>query len=523
MSETYDVLIRNGRIVDGTGGVWYRGDVGVRGDRIAAIGTLQGQAKEVIDARDRVVCPGFVDILTIAPLNVIGEPLNETRTLQGVTTIHVGLCGNSPAPLTDKIARDIERYLTPVWGDYGIAWDWRSVDDYLRRVTNHAAVNVTLSCGITTLWVEAVGWHDRRATAREIARMQELAAQAMEDGAAGFSTGAYAPSEWCSHEECVEICKVLAPYGGVYFSHLRSIASDDPFAPLKEAIAVGEEAGIPVHVEHLKTINERMYRRADEMLAVIDQARARGIDVTMDCYPYLAGSGSFWPPTWAHEDGPDAMMARLKKSPDRDRLVDEFNRRDPAEWQRRYIADVKAASYKHYEGKSFAEAIAASGKSAGEFLCDYMFDNDLTVQHVSHGGNEDDVRRVMQHPAYMVSSDSIHVGSKPHPRTYGNYPKYLGRYVREMGILRLEECIRMMTSAPAQCLGLMDRGILRPGMAADITIFDPDTIIDRSTFENPRQFAVGVDDVIVNGRPIVSNGKATGALPGRGLKRQARA
>lgn len=516
----FDVIIRNGRIVDGAGAVWYRGDVGVRRGRIAAIGAFEGTAPNVIDARDHIVCPGFVDILNIAALNVIGEPLNEPRIRQGVTTIHIGLCGNSPAPLTDRIVHDIKRYLTPVWGEYGLDWEWRSVADYLGRVNDHCAVNVTITSGITTLWVEAVGWADRRATPAELERMKELAVQAMIDGATGFSTGAYAPTDWSSHEECVEICKAIAPYGGVYFSHVRSIESSDPFAPHKEAIAVAEEAGVPVHIEHFKTTNERMYHRADEMLALVDAARARGVDVTFDSYPYLAGSGSFWPPSWAHEGGPDAMMNLLRDPVLRRRLVAEFNQRDPAEWARRNIADVAAAEYKQYEGKSFAQAIADSGKDAGTFLCDYMLDNNLNVQHVSGGGSEDDVRKIMQHPAHMVSSDSIHVGNKPHPRTYGNYAKYLGRYVRELGILKLEECIRMMTSAPARCLGLLDRGILRPGMAADIAVFDPDTISDRSTYDDPRRYAVGVEHVLVNGVPVLKDGEPTGATPGRGLKRQ---
>jgi N-acyl-D-amino-acid deacylase len=521
--QRFDLLIKNGRIVDGTGGVWYRGDVAVKDGLIAAMGTISGTAKEVMDAHDHVICPGFVDILCIVPIAAIGQPLNEPRIRQGVTTIHTGLCGNSVVPLTEQTADSIRRYLTPIYGEFeGVDWNWRTVADYLKRITGHSAINVTTCFGITNLWVAAVGWEDRRATPAELEHMKEMAAQAMADGATGFSTGTYAPTDWSSHEECVEIAKVTATYGGVYFSHARTIPGSDPFAGFKEAIAVGEEAGIPVHLEHFKAFKASMYHHADEMLALVDRARARGIDVTMDSYPYLAGSGSFWPPSWAQVGGPDAMMARLKDPAARKRIADELDAWPAADWEQFYIADAKQESWRWCEGKRIVDAAASVGKTPGNFVCDFMLENQLNVQHVNHAGCEEDVRKIMQHPAHMVSSDSIQVGRKAHPRTYGNYAKYLGRYVRELGILRLEECVRMMTSAPARRLGLMDRGILRPGMAADIVVFDPDTIIDKSTFEDPIQYAVGVENVVVNGAAVLRDGEPTGALPGRGLKRLSR-
>lgn len=522
ISGPFDLIIRNGRIVDGAGGPWYRGDVAIKGDKIAAMGKLgDAAATDIIDAHEHVVCPGFVDPLNIVPIAAIGQPANEPRLRMGVTTIHTGLCGNSVVPLTDKTAASIRRYLSPLYGEYeGVDWDWRTVGDYLNRVTGRAAINVTTCFGITNLWVAAVGWEDRRATPGELEQMRELAAAGMADGATGFSTGTYAPTDWSSHEECVEIAKVTARYGGVYFSHARTIQSDDPFAGFKEAIAVGEEAGIAVHLEHFKSFNKRMYQRAAEMLALVDEARARGIDVTMDSYPYLAGSGSFWPPSWAQVGGPEAMMARLSDPASRKQIAGELDAWPAEDWEGFYIAGAKQESYRWCEGKRIVDCAAAVGKTPGYFVLDYMLDNQLNVQHVGHGGCEDDVRAIMQHPAHMFSSDSIQVGRKAHPRTYGNYAKILGRYIRDLRIMPLEQAIRMMTSAPAAVLGLLDRGILRPGMAADIAIFDFDTIIDHSTFEDPIRYATGVEHVIVNGTPVLRNGQMTGATPGRGLKRQ---
>lgn len=517
----FDLLIGNGRIVDGSGNVWYRADLGVRGDTIAAIGDLEGTpAARVLDARGMVVCPGFIDPHTHAGIALLATPRLEPTVRQGVTTVLVGLCGNSPAPLTDRSADSVRRYLLGCYGHPEIAWEWRSVADYLARLDGAVGINVATLMGVTNLWVDAVGWEARRASAEELAHMRDLAAQAMEDGAAGLSIGAYAPSEWSSHDQVVDIAKVVAKHGGIYFCHIRHPSEDDPLSGFKEGISVAEEAGIPVHLLHFKVFPETTHHKSGQMLALVDAARKGGCDVTVESYPYLAGSGTSFPPTWAHEGGPDAMLARMRDPQARARIVSELNQVPPEEWGRRTIAGAQLESYSWCVGKPVEQAASEAGKSLGEFLVDLMLDNELVAQHVSHGGCEDDVRNIMTHPAHMVASDSLYFGEKLHPRTYGCHARYLGRYVRELGVLMLEQCIRMMTSLPAQRLCLLDRGLLRPGFKADITIFDPDVVIDKSTFEEPLQYAEGIEHVVVNGVPVIVAGKHTGELPGRSLTPQ---
>jgi len=513
----FDILIINGRIVDGSGNPWYYGDVGVSGGKIAAIGKLDpAVAAKVIDAEGQVVCPGFIDVHVHSDVMLLAEPRHEPKVRQGVTTELLGQDGLSYAPLSPRNLQMMRRYLSGLNGDPDIAWDWTSVGDFLSRFDGKTAVNVAYLIPHCALRVEAMGWANRLPTKVELDEMKKLAAQGMADGAVGFSTGlTYAPGCYSNTKELIEICKVIAQHGGIYVTHLRDYRAG-LFEALDEALEIGEKAGIAVHFSHF-----RGRGRSEQMLAKVDEARERGLDVTIESYPYFVGSGMLQArlPTWVHEGGPEAILEKLSDPEARKRIKEDIHRRSP-NWSKVFICGVESESNKNFEGYSIAELSARLDKEPVDFICDLLLEERLAVSHMVFGDDEEeeDVRRIMTHHAHMVGSDSLLIGGKPNPRTYGTYPRYLGRYVRELGILTLEDCIRKMTSLPAQRLGLQDRGLLREGLAADIVIFDPDTVIDKATFEAPRRYPEGILYVLVNGELVVADGQHTGTLPGRALK-----
>jgi dihydroorotase/N-acyl-D-amino-acid deacylase len=498
----YDVLVRNGRIVDGTGGPWRVADVAVKGDSIVAIGRLAGAtATVVVDARGLVVAPGFIDIHTHARRNILTVPTAENYLRQGVTTLVEGNDGSSPVPLgpfLDQVA------------------------------AKHTSVNFASFVGQGSIRGAVIGSINRKATAEELEKMRELARQAMRDGAFGMSTGLYyVPGNYTPTEEVVEIAKVVGALGGLHISHMRS-EGDKVVEGVIETIRIGEEGGLPTQVTHHKAMGARNFGKTVETLRLIEAARARGVDVTVDQYPYTASStgtsGLF--PRWSLEGGHKQFVARLHDPAARKRIkaaaVDQIlgNRGGDAT----KIVMAACSFDRSLAGRSLAQITAARGlqptaENAAEVAMDIQEKGGCSA--VYHAMSEEDVERVLRYPFTMVASDGeipIFGKEAPHPRSYGTFARVLGVYVREKKVLSLEDAVRRMSALPAGRLGLGDRGLLRPGMKADFSIFDPATVADKATFDNPHQYAVGVRDVFVAGRAALRDGKVTDERPGRVLR-----
>lgn len=499
----YDLVIRNARIVDGTGAPWYRGDIGIRGDAIAAMApSIEPGGARTIDAAGRVVAPGFIDIHTHARRGIFEVPTADNYVRQGVTTLIEGPDGSSPVPLAPFLAKL----------------------DALKK-----SVNIGSFIGQGSIRSEVIGNVDRKATLDEIVKMQGLVEQGMRDGAFGLSTGLfYVPGSFTPTAEVVELAKAAARFGGMHKSHQRE-ESIRLLDSIRETIAIGEGGGLPTQVTHQKVIGKAYWGRSVDALRLIGEARARGVDVTSDQYPYTASSTSVAAallPAWALEGGRDAQAARLK---------------DPATRAKIRAETVVAIRDARGGGDPKNVQFASCGfdaSLAGRTLADLTtrrgleptIENaaDTTLWLVEQGGcqgifhamSDEDVERILAHPTTMVASDGAVVvfgQSNPHPRSYGTFARVLGRYVRERKTLTLEEAVRKMSSFPAARLRLIDRGILRPGMKADIVIFDPATVRDTATFEKPHAYAEGFSHVLVNGEVVFENGAMTAARPGRVL------
>jgi N-acyl-D-amino-acid deacylase len=519
----FDLIIRGGRIIDGSGTPWYRGDVGIRGEHIVAIGKLDtAGTRRVIDATESVVCPGFIDMHTHSDVMLLANPRHEVKVMQGVTTDLIGLDGLSYAPLSPSNLQMMRRYLSGLNGDPDIRWDWSSVREFLSRFDCQIAINVAYLVPHNALRLETVGFVDRPATSEELSAMQGLLEQGMREGAVGFSTGLdYFPCRYSSEEELVKICEVVAAYGGVSVWHSRrsDLGQIESFL---EVVRVAEKTGVKAHYSHYAVSNLEYRGKSKEMLALVNAARDRGIDITFDSYPYIAQSTLLllMLPRWAHEGGPEAILERLEETKTRSKICAEISARE-IPWDKVVLTCVPSEKNRHYVGNSLAEAAAAAGNEVAEFICDLLREEKLAVGHLSLLGNEEDLQRIMQHPCHMAGSDGIIVGDKPNPRAWGTFARYLGRYSRELGILRLEEVIRHMTAAPAARLGLNDRGLVKEGLAADLVVFDPQTVRDTATFEEPKKYPIGIDYVLVNGTLTVDKGRHTGILNGRALLRGA--
>jgi N-acyl-D-amino-acid deacylase len=417
-------------------------------------------------------------------------------------------------PASKPTQKMLHEYLAAVNGDPTEEWEWTSVADYLRRLDGRAAVNVVYLVPHLAVRAEAMGAVARPASGGEIARMQSFVAQGMADGAAGLSTGLnYWPCSSATTEELIALCKPVAVAGGVYVTHLRDYR-DQIVEALEEAATIGREAGLPVHVSHLN-------HRAAVVTPVIDRVRAEGVDLTFDLYPYLAGCTFLQQslPNWVQQGSASLTSEFLRQPPVRERLVTELAA-SAIDWANYRISAVQTAPNKIYEGQNLPAAAALAGKPLPEFIVDLLVAEALAVSVVIFHTHrtEEDIETLMQHPAQMFGSDSILAGDSPHPRAFGTFPRCLGPYVRDRGVLSLKEAVHKMTEVPARRFGLKDRGALRPGLAADIVIFDPKTIGDRATYADPCQFPAGIEYVLVNGETVVDHGHHTGRTPGRALR-----
>ncbi|MFN8525583.1 MAG: D-aminoacylase [Chloroflexota bacterium] len=519
---TYDLVFTNARVVDGTGNPWYRADVAVADGRIAAIAhRLDGEARRTIDCHDTVLAPGFMDMHPHSDVMLLAEPRHEPKVFQGVTFELLGQDGLSYAPATPQIREQARRHLAGLNGDDSRAgWDWTSVASYLARFDRRVAVNVGHLVPHNLVRIGALGWEARTATAAELDRMRAIVAEGMQDGAFGVSTGlTYPPNVWSDTAEMVAMCEVAARYGGIYVTHMRG-HGDALLDPIRESIEICRRAGLPLHISHLKGARLNSPSNVRGVIDLLEGARAEGLDVTFDSYQYDAGSSMLHSslPYWMHEGGPDAEIERLQSAEMRGRVRAEWAARPP-KWASLTVGSVRTDGNRWMEGRTIDRLIADSGKDQVDFVCDLLLEEDLAVSHVSAAGNgEADLVTLLQHPYQMIGSDGLLLGSAVHPRTYGTFARVLHRYVREQRAISLEQAIRKFAGFPAQRLRIHNRGLIKPGMWADLVCFNPDTVTEHATFERPCQTASGFSHVAVNGALVISGGQHTGATPGRAVR-----
>ena len=516
-TASYDLLITNARIVDGTGNPWYRGAVGVRGDRISYVGVASPglRGKRVIDAKDQVVAPGFIDMLGHSESSILRSPHAVSKITQGITS---EITGEVHSAWPHRVLGE------PADPDQ----PWNSLGQYFDHLEKKGiAINLGTYVGTSSVREEVMGIVNRTPTAQEMARMGALIDSAMRDGAVGLGTGLiYLPSNFFTTEELIALTRYVTPYKGGYAAHMRSEGTAMLDA-VRETIRIAAGAQTWAQIRHIKS---RSLEQMKQAVGLIDSARAAGIDVTADQYPYIASWTSLAAMlnTWVQEGGRDSLVARLRDPAVRARLKLELGQDSAAgvrTAERTMVNDVVADSLKQYQGKRLTEIGRMRGQDAYDAAFDILIADRGRTGAIYFSFNEDALRYAMKRPWVSIgqdagarSPDSTGAWERAHPRTFGTFPRILGRYVRQDSVLTLEDAVRKMTSLAAQRVGLADRGLLKAGMYADITIFDPATIIDRSTYEDPGQTSMGVSYVFVNGTAVIDDGRLTRALPGRGLR-----
>jgi N-acyl-D-amino-acid deacylase len=528
----FDVLIRGGTLYDGSGGEGVRADVGVTGDRIAAVGDLgEATAGVILDATGLAVAPGFINMLSWSTESLLIDPRSQSEIRQGVTTQIFGE-GTSMGPLNEAM----KRRLRERQGDLKYDITWTTLAEYLRELERRGvSQNVASFIGATTIREYVLGLEDRQPTPAQLDEMRALVRQEMEAGALGIGSSLiYPPAFYAKTEELIELCKVAAQYQGKYISHIRS-EGNRLIEAVEELIRISREAGIPAEIYHLKAAGERNWAKMDQVIALIEQARREGLRITANMYTYTAGSTGLTAamPPWALDGGLEALFRRLTDPATRARIRREIE--TPSDqWENLYLAagsaervllvGFRSERLKPLTGKTLAEVARARGTSPADTIMDLVLEDSNDVGAVYFMMSEDNVRKQLKLPWVSLGSDAasmapegVFLRSSTHPRAYGNFARFLGRYVRDERLMPLGEAIRRLTSLPATNLGLAGRGFLRPGLFADIVVFDPATIIDRATYEKPHQYAEGVRHVLVNGVPVLRNGEHTGARPGRAL------
>ncbi len=522
----FDLVLQGGRVLDGTGNVDIVADVAVTDGKIAAVGRLAAaEARERLDVTGLTVCPGFIDPHCHSDaLPFAGDPL-PAKILQGVTTEVNGNCGSTAFPLLPESAAMLKEHQAGLFAD--TPWDWMTAGEFFASLERAGPVsNIAQLVGHGALRVAAFGFQNRPPTDDELKTMQGLLADSLADGAVGLSSGLiYSPGFYSVTPELVALAEVMRGTGRPYCSHVRGETAT-LFQAHREAVEIGERAGVPVQHSHLKAAGRANHGRAGELLAVLEQARERGVEVTGDAYPYDAGStrmAALLPP-WSQEGGRDLLLERLTVPADRDHIKRDFrdgipgweNLAGAGGWARVRISSVETNAA--LLGQSIQEVAEERGVDPVDALCDVLVEERARPTIVVTMMDEPDVQEILRHPLVMIGSDAIITRGKPHPRTWGTYPRVLGHYARETGLFSQAEAVRKMTSMPAQKFGLWDRGLVRPGLAADLVVFDAATVNDRATYADPEQPPVGMPYVIVNGVVAVRDGQYSGARAGRVLR-----
>jgi N-acyl-D-amino-acid deacylase len=533
LGQGYDLVIRNGHVIDGSGSPWYAADIGVRAGRIAAIGKLESAAgKRVIDAEGLVVAPGFIDMLGQSELTILVEPRLPSKIFQGITTEITGE-GNSAAPLNDAMMRG-DRL---AYQHYQIKPDWKNFQQYFARLEKQGiGINLASYVGATSVRRVVIGEEDRPPTPAELERMRGLVREAMREGAIGLSTSLqYAPAPYASTEELIALAAEAGKLGGVYATHMRS-EGNGITAAIEEAIRIGREAKIPVEIWHLKAAGKGNWGRMPEIVAQIEKARQSGVDIGANTYAYPAWFNTFsaFIPPWAHDGGDAKLIERLKDTATRARIRKDLETPSTA-WDNEWLAIpgpeaiqvcvVQNPKLLPLQGKTIAEVAKLWGKDPMDTIFDLLIEDSAFTMVAVFGMSEPDVALALEQPWTSVDNDSQGTAptgllgkEHPHPRAYGTFPRILRKYVREEKKLGLEDAIRKFGALPASQMRLADRGLLKAGMWADIVVFDPERVTDRATFENPNQLSEGMQYVLVNGVPVIEGGKMTGARPGKVLR-----
>ncbi len=525
----HDILITNGRIIDGTANPWFYADIAVDDGKIVDIGFLKGRkAKRIIDAAGLFVCPGFIDIHSHSDLEPMVNYRCESKLRQGVTTEVVGNCGDSAAPIFDQAFEDQKRAAQ----DYGLQVCWHTVSEYLSNLeASRPSINYATLVGHGTLRKSVLGYENRKPTAEELERMKQLLWQAMEDGAFGLSTGLiYPPGSFADTDEIIELCKVVSQFGGYYATHMRS-EGDKLEQSVAESIDVGRIARIAVQISHHKAVGRSNFGKVEQTLKMIEEARKIGIDVSCDVYPYTATATSLAAilPGWVHEGGKEKLLERLKNEKIRQKIAQEI---DPVQqkmsgYENLYISYVSTEKNRWCEGKSVHYIADQLGKSPIYAIFDLIVEEKAQVGMIRFCIDEEDIKRVIASEYSIIGSDGSALApygilskGHPHPRNYGTFPRILSRYVKELKVVSLEQAIRKMTSFPAQRLGLLDRGMIKRGMSADIVIFDLEKVKDMATYDCPKNYPEGIVYVIVNGSVTIENGEHTGSRTGQVLRKK---
>ena len=533
LPPSFDIVITNGHIVDGTGSPWYSGDVGIRAGKIAAIGNLAAaQRNRTIDAHGMVVAPGFIDMLGQSELTILVEPRLPSKIYQGITTEITGE-GGSAAPQNDAIiVADQKRY-----DHYHITSDWRTFQQYFARLEKQGmGINLASYVGATQVRRMVLGDDDKQPTTAQLDQMKGLVRQAMHEGAVGLSTSLeYAPAPYAKTEELIALASEAGKFGGIYATHMRN-ESSAVLPAIDEALRIGREGHLPVEIWHIKVAGKENWGRMPEVVAKINAARAQGMDVTADTYAYTAWFNEFsaFVPPWAHDGGDARFIERLKDPAMRARMRKDMTTAS-SDWDNEWqeipgpeailIGVVQNPKLLPLQGKTLAEVAKIQNKDPMDALFDLLIEDNAATEVAVFGMSEPDVSLALQQPWVSFDNDSSGASpdgilgqEHPHPRAYGTFPRILRKYVREEKKLSLEDAIRKCSALPAQRMRLTDRGVLKAGMWADIVLFDPSTIRDLATFENPNQFSQGMEYVLVNGVSVIDQGKMTGALPGKVLR-----
>jgi len=526
-----DLLIKNGKIVDGCANPWFQADIGIQGEKIVQIRhRIEEPATRILEASGLIISPGFIDTHTHSDLRVFKHPEEDSKLMQGITTALIGQDGLSVAPLDDANKAPMMLRVSGLLGTYLKEWNWNSMTEFLSALEAlPPATNTLMLVPHGAIRAMVVGWENRPANPGELEWMKRILSQALEEGGWGFSTGLiYPPGIYADRNELVELCRVTAHYGGIFVVHMRNEA-DGVLDSIREVTGICLEAGCALHISHLKVAGKRNWGKASQALALIDEARGRGLDVTFDQYPYIAGStmlDAVIPPRF-HAGGTPELLERLRQPAFREeiRQVQENikperweNWVDSVGWSNIVVSAVKTEANLFVEGKSIDQIARESGKTPLDAVCDLLLAEENAVTMVLFYGSEEDVKEIMKSESMILCTDGI-VGGKPHPRVYGTCARFLGKYVREERVLSLSQAIKRMTSLPAQRLGLQDRGIIRQGMAADLVIFDPEKIIDKGTYTEPNQYPIGIHYVLVNGKIAVDNGKLTAIRAGKVIRK----
>ena len=535
----FDVVIKNGRVIDGTGNPWFKADIGITKGKITKIGSIEPSEKtKVIDATGLIVSPGFIDIHSHSDYSIPFDPMVISTIHQGITTLVVGMCGASLAPVNPEKQELFDKEFSmaaPPGLEYNVTWT--SYSEYLDEMEKiGCSSNVAYNLGFGMIRLAAMGYEDRKPTKKEMQKMKDYIRDAMEAGAFGISTGLiYTPQAYAETDEVLELTKEVAKYNGLYFSHIRN-EGNLVIEAIQEVIDIVEKSGCRGgQIAHHKVSGKANWGRSKETLKLIEETNQCGINITCDQYPYNRGATSLMTllPPWSHEGGPEKLVERLKDSKEKEKIKKDLYAGTNYEsfvknigWECVYISSLETEKWSKYMGKSLTEITKAEGKEDEfEVLCEILIDEEAKGGMTVESMGEEDIQRIMKGRYTMIGCDGSSLPltgplsyGKPHPRFYGTFPRVLGHFVREKKIMSLETAIRKITSFPAQTLGLADRGLIKENMWADVVVFDQEKIIDKATFTDPHQLSVGIEYVLVNGDVVIEKGEHQSNLPGKTLR-----